>query len=362
MSPDSIRRSLVRRGSDVAATVVNGTNRLVRSRTEPVARADANRAFLQALAGSGEPLAASTRRARKQFREHLQRSGAGVGSFGLRIGRTAWTAPTGTFGKALNLVETAVDAGDLHYAGPLVERLLDERPRSPRAHELRAAIKAASGDWAAAKKDWRLALQRTITEPEELRRAVATRVREEKVRARLRAAVVDWSGEHAVADLDERCRQPAARLLSLTDSPRHGAQLETALEALLVRTVTVDDTSTVARLFDGYAATRGRTPPPEPAWLDPAVDEASALADDGDYAAATDVLDKVATAPGALQTNRFLLLWARMLSATSRYEAARAVLGLVTTPQDEMARAQFQQARIAWITHRYEEGAAAARR
>ncbi|WP_036959515.1 hypothetical protein, partial [Promicromonospora kroppenstedtii] len=62
MTPDSIRRALVRRGSGLAATVVNGTSRLVGTRAEALERADANQAFLRAVERPGAAVGPGTRR------------------------------------------------------------------------------------------------------------------------------------------------------------------------------------------------------------------------------------------------------------------------------------------------------------
>jgi hypothetical protein len=362
MSPDSIRRTLARRGSDLAATVVNETNRLVGSNAATVERADANRAFLEAVENHDEHIAAKTRRARRELLDQLLRAREGTTLFALTTGRTTWTGPSGVFGKALALVETAVDEGNLEYASEVVEQLLAERPQSPRAHDLRGALEAASGNWAAAKKDWRLAERRTTTDPEVLRTTVDRRVRRERSLATLREAVVSWSATLEVDGLDEASRSLVDPVLSVARSPRRGEELEAGVEALLVHAAAIDDTAAFGALFDTYAAMRSRTSPrSEPGWLVSAVKEASALSDDGDFAGAAGVLEQVATTPGALRINQFLLMWARLLSATSRYGAAHAVLGLVTAPPEDVAQAQFQRARTAWITHSYEDGEIAAK-
>jgi polysaccharide pyruvyl transferase WcaK-like protein len=361
MSPDSIRRTLARRGSDLAATVVNETNRLVGSNAATVERADANRAFLEAVEKPDEHVSAKTRRARRELLDHVLQADDGTTLFALTTGRIAWTSPSGAFGRALTLVETAVDEGDLRYATEVVEQLLAERPQSPRAHDLRGTLEAAEDNWAAAKKDWRLAERRTTPDPEELRKIVDRRVRREKNLATLRAAVVHWSETLDVDGLDEATRSLVDQVLSVARSPRRGEELEAGVEALLAHTAAVDDTAAVSALFDAYAVMRGRmSPRAEPDWLVTAVKEASALSDDGDFAGAAAVLEKVATTPGALRINQFVLMWARLLSSTSRYGAAHSVLGLVTAPPEDVAQAQFQRARTAWITHRYEDGEIAA--
>lgn len=362
MSPDSIRKTLARRGSDLAATVVNETNRLVGSNAAAVERADANRAFLDAVERHEEPVSAMTRRARRELLDHLLRASEGTTLFVLATGRATWTDPSGVFGKALTLVETATDEGDLRYASDVVEQLLRVRPQSPRAHELRAALEAASGNWAAAKKDWRLAERSTTTDPEELRRTVDRRVRRERSLATLREAVASWFETLDADSLDEPARSLADQVLSVARSPRRGEELAAGVEALLVHAAAGDDPSAVGALFDAYAVTRGRRPPrAEPDWLSSAIKEATELSDDGDFAAAAAALEKVATTPGALRLNQFLFNWARLLSATSRYRGAHAVLGLVTAPPGDVAQAQFQRARTDWITHRYEDGEIAAK-
>jgi tetratricopeptide (TPR) repeat protein len=361
MSPDSIRRALARRGSNLAATVVNETNRMVGSKTDAVQRADANRAFLHAVENPDEHVAPKTRRARRELLDHLLRADDGTTLFALTTGRTGWAGPSGVFGKALTLVEAAVDEGDLQYATQVVERLLDERPQSPRAHDLRGTLAAASGDWPAAKKDWRLALRRQSTDAEELRKTVEKRVRREKTLATLRAAVLRWSESLDARGLDEPTRSLVDDVLTIARSPRRGEELEAAVAALIVHSAIIDETAAVEPLLDAYAAMqRRKQPQSEPDWLTSVAEEASGLADDGDFAAAATALEKAATTPGALRINQFLLMWARMLSATSRYGAAHAVLGLVTAPSEDVAQAQFHRARTAWITHRYADGEVAA--
>ncbi|MFD7022204.1 polysaccharide pyruvyl transferase family protein [Promicromonospora sukumoe] len=340
---------------------MNETNRLVGSNAATVERADANKAFLEAVEKPDEHVAARTRRARRELLDHLLRADDGTSLFALSTGRTTWAGPSGVFGKALTLVETALDENDLAYATGVVEQLLAERPQSPRAHELRGVLEAAAGDWAAARKDWRLAERRTITDPEELRKALNKRVRRERSLVGFRESVAAWSETVDTGALDEETRALVDQVLDAGRGPRRGDELEAGVEALLVRAVVRDETAAVAALFEAYAALRSRTSPrSEPDWLVVTVKEATALSEDGDFPAAAAAVEAVATTPGALRINQFLFLWARLLSATSRYTASDAVLGLVAAPAEDVGQAQFNRARTAWITHRYADGEIAA--
>ncbi|GAA2229759.1 hypothetical protein GCM10010413_28420 [Promicromonospora sukumoe] len=368
MSPDSIRRALVRRGSGLAATVVNETSRLVGARADGVRRADANRAFLGAVESTGAHLGARTVRARRNLLEHLLRADGGTTRFALATGRAGWAGTSGAFGKALTLVETAVDENELPYAAGVVEQLVTERPQSPRAHDLRGTLNAAAGDWAAARKDWRLAARRDATDPEVLRKAVAARVDREKALATFRGAVLRWSATADGIDgidadgVDDPARDLVDQVRAAARGPRRGDELEAGVEALLVHSAVVDRTDALGALFDAYAGLGRRSAPrPEPEWLGRALKEVAVLSDDADYPSAAVLLERSSTARGALRANPFLFTWARLLSATSRYGAADAVLRLVTGPSEDLGQARFQRARTAWVTHRYADGEAAAR-
>jgi polysaccharide pyruvyl transferase WcaK-like protein len=88
--------------------------------------------------------------------------------------------------------------------------------------------------------------------------------------------------------------------------------------------------------------------------------EALALADDAAYERALERLREVADRPGVLKHTQYVFLMARLLRATSRYQAARDVLQLAHRDGMTTGRAGAEESQIAWVQHDYAGGIAAA--
>ena len=91
-----------------------------------------------------------------------------------------------------------------------------------------------------------------------------------------------------------------------------------------------------------------------------AVRDAELLFEGADFEGALKVLRSVDDAVAALAGPEYLLLLARVLRATSRYDAAVEVLRLARDDHQLVSRAQTEIATIAWIRHAYDEGVDAA--
>jgi hypothetical protein len=91
-----------------------------------------------------------------------------------------------------------------------------------------------------------------------------------------------------------------------------------------------------------------------------AVEDAELRFESADFDGALEVLTSVENAATAFASTEYLMLLARVLRATSRYDAAVEVLRLARHDREVVSRAQTEIAAIAWTRHAYDEGIDAA--
>ncbi|GAB3174579.1 hypothetical protein GCM10027059_47060 [Myceligenerans halotolerans] len=276
----------------------------------------------------------------------------GLGWYAVSTGRVRWSRHAGTFGAALALADAAIDEEALTEARVLVASLVDERPRSPRARDLLGLLEAASANWPAARKHWRLAARGAAQEPAELRSLVDRRVRLERSWADLRTSI---SENLPLTEATEHVHDACRRI-------RHGAELVTAVETLVVEAVHDGTMTPVRPVLPAFRTAASRTAHPGTAAdITRRLTHAQERAHDADFA---DALTGLTTEPpaGLLRDATALFLIGRLLSARSRYDDARDVLGLVSGPPSRTGRALVAAARLDWVEHRYDEGIARASR
>lgn len=270
----------------------------------------------------------------------------------LRFGTTDWTALSGTVPALREAARRGVDAADPAAARPVLDLLLDQTPPNSATQEILGYLGVLDDDTDTAVRYFTMA---SVDEPGSVARRRA-RAERRHSHERERLAIRTAASHPLPAELAERQRDVLAAPFT-----RHGP-LEDAAERLVVRALLAGE---LAGLEPLAAALRrhGRLVPStaEVPGVDAVVEAAAALRADGDYVAAHTSLQRAPARPEAL-VPPLLDELATVLSARSRYPAARIVLAILADAEEWAGPAAVRQAQIAWILHDDEETVQAARR